>query len=159
MLQFLKDVTEVAGNIALLLGAMVGGGFAWHEYRRRQAFSPILEVRADAKFVDIGDSTVLSVALEIRNIGASRTTPRSICLDLFSLTVANGNVEKALLRSTAVPVSHDGIAPDNMFMDSGEAIFRSESIAVPREVRAVKVEVLVKYDAEYRSYRDFVFSR
>ncbi|MBB5206865.1 hypothetical protein [Chiayiivirga flava] len=158
-MEWMKDASEVLGNLALLAGAVGGGWFAWHEHRKRRAFSAILEVRADAKFIDIGDSTALSVALEIRNIGASRTTPRAIRLRVFSLAVVNGKFETTPLHDTALAVSHDGITPNNMFVDSGEAIFRSESIAVPREVRAVKVEVLVNYDAEYRSYRDFVFSR
>ena len=153
-LPLLVSVSTVANNLALTVGVLFGGVFAFHEYMRRRDLSARLEIQADYDLLTADQGDVLFVSLVVKNFGAVRTLPKKIFASLSEIAVPND--EAVSLYVGEIPVTHGGLRPLDMFMDANESMFRTIAIPVANDLMAAKLTIEVHYDHdEYIAFREF----
>lgn len=157
VLQDMKAVSEIINNIVIIIGAVVGGIWAYYKFVKGRLFVPKIDLGLSHKIIlDDEKQIALFVEISIKNIGTSRILPQMCYVNITGIKIDEKGITEQDIISEHLKTS---LKPDRLwYIEPDEIDFKTKVFSIPRIYRALLVNVVFEYEKSNRTLRTFSVS-
>ena len=153
----LKTISEIANNLAIAVGLVIGGIWTYFGVIRGRTFAPKLKI--DTTYIlSEADKDTWLVYLEasIENIGANRIITRHFNYSIEGNKISNGEIEKTILAQQNAINERGNLASRVLqYIEPGEADYVNTVFTVPKTYHSLSGSITYGYNRKRETRRVF----
>lgn len=166
-----KTISEIINNLAVALGIIIGGLWAYYQYLKGRLFAPKIHISYSNSIIKMSnEQRIILIEISIKNIGLVRVIPTACLIDVLGFKINEGNIDSNQIFSDSLSPKYKNkqdedvsfwskfkiLRPDIWYIEPNETENLSTLVMAPSSYEALSTEVTFLFNDNLTANQTFV---